>query len=125
MIGNGRGDGVSESDDKSQDIASMLKSISQTINNLPTHTEGDGMPRTFGQRVQEEKWEEEKERMLELGRQAGDTMADISEATLDSVLSTVEALKSKLTMHRIQREEQRKRLEQQMEEEKKKPMRWV
>lgn len=39
-------------------------------------------------------WEQEKERMWALGQHAGDRMSDLSEATLDNVLSTVEALKA-------------------------------
>ncbi|KAF9501399.1 hypothetical protein BDN71DRAFT_1501119 [Pleurotus eryngii] len=105
-------------------VSSVIKGLPQAINNIPP-ADDSRLPRSFGERVQQEKWEEEKERMLELGRQVGDSMAEISEATLDSVMSAIEALKNKVTMHRIQREEQRKKLEKEVEQEKSKPFRWV
>lgn len=51
----------------------MIKGLPQAINNIPP-ADDSGLPRSFGERVQQEKWEEEKERMLELGRQAGDSV---------------------------------------------------
>jgi hypothetical protein len=65
----------------------------------------------FGnQQAQAQQWEEDKARVLALSKQAGDTvgsfkrpvlpltsfsqMADLSEATLDSIVSTVEVLKA-------------------------------
>jgi len=49
---------------------------------------------------------DEGERMLAFSRQAGDKVTELSEATLDSLLSTVEALKAKLAEHRAEREKQ-------------------
>jgi len=52
-------------------------------------------------------------------------MTKISEATLDSVMTTMEALKLKLAEHRAQREEAQRQLEEQLEEQKKNPHRFV
>jgi len=43
-------------------------------------------------------------------------MTDLTEATLESVLSAAEALKAKLTEHRANREQQRSIIEQQIQE---------
>jgi len=80
-------------------------------------------PMPFGWSNQQ--WEEEKEKMWAMGRQAGDTASELSEATLEHVLSTVETLKAKLAEHRAEREQQRKLFEQQMEEQKKEPRHYV
>jgi len=80
-------------------------------------------PMPFGWSNQQ--WEEEKEKMWAMGRQAGDTMSELSESTLENVLSTVESLKAKLAEHRAEREQQRKLFEQQMEERKKEPRHYV
>jgi len=72
-----------------------------------------------------QQWEEEKERMWAMGRQAGDTMSELSETTLENVLSTVESLKAKVAEHRAEREQQRKLFEQQMQEQKKEPRHYV
>jgi len=61
------------------------------------------MPVVWGHK----EWEEEKDRMWAMGRQAGDTMSELSEAALDNILSAVETLKSKLTEHRAERDRQR------------------
>ncbi|KAH8093795.1 hypothetical protein BXZ70DRAFT_949224 [Cristinia sonorae] len=59
---------------------------------------------------EQERWEkridEEKQKLQNIGRQATDTFADFSEATLDGILSTVEAMKAKLAEHRDNRERQ-------------------
>jgi len=72
-----------------------------------------------------QQWEEEKEKMWAMGRQAGDTASELSEATLEHVLSTVETLKAKLAEHRAERERQCKLFEQKMEEQKKEPRHYV
>jgi len=72
-----------------------------------------------------QQWEEEKEKMWAMGRQAGDTASELSEATLEHVLSTVETLKAKLAEHRAERERQHKHFEQQMEQQKKEPRHYV
>jgi len=43
----------------------------------------------------------------ETGKQAGDKLVELSEATLDTVLTTVEVLKAKLAEHRAEREKTR------------------
>jgi hypothetical protein len=63
--------------------------------------------------------------MLAWSRQAGDSMTDLSEATLDSILCTVETLKAKLAEHRAQRERQQKQLDEEFEALKKDPPRLV
>jgi len=78
-----------------------------------------------GEQQKIQQWDEEKDRLLALGRQAGDTVSDLSEATLDSVQSLVESLKAKLIEHRIQRERQEKYLEGQLKEEQRNSRRLV
>jgi len=62
------------------------------------------------QQAHSQQWEEDKARMLASSRQIGDTIADWSEAALDSIISTVETLNDKLAERRAQREQQQKRL---------------
>jgi len=52
-------------------------------------------------------------------------MADLTESTLESVLSTAESLKAKLAEHRAQRELQQKSIEQLLDEQRKNPPRLV
>ncbi|KAK0457690.1 uncharacterized protein EV420DRAFT_473502 [Desarmillaria tabescens] len=73
----------------------------------------------------EQEWDAEKEKMKAFGKQAQDAMTDMSEATLDSLLATVTALKQKLAQHRAQREQQEKLLEEEIEQHKKHPPRFV
>jgi len=70
------------------------------------------------QQAQAQQWEEDKARLLSLSRQAGDTMTHLSEATLDSIVSTVGTLKVKLAEHRAQREQQQKQLDEELESQK-------
>ncbi|KDQ61769.1 hypothetical protein JAAARDRAFT_190495 [Jaapia argillacea MUCL 33604] len=72
-------------------------------------------------------WEEEKERMMAMKAKASDTMTEISEATLDGILSTVSSLKSKLADHKARMEEEKKRQEQILEEQRRAAAnrRWV
>jgi len=78
---------------------------------------------TFGWNQKE--WEEDKERLRELQRRAQDTMVEMSESTLDSILSTVESMKGKLAEHRALREQQQKQYEDELERAKKEPRRYV
>ncbi|KAJ3912968.1 hypothetical protein F5877DRAFT_71951 [Lentinula edodes] len=71
---------------------------------------------------QKKEWEQEREKLL---AKAQDTMVQLSESTLDSLSSTVEALKAKLAEHRVKREEQQKLIDKELEEQKKKPVRYV
>jgi len=82
------------------------------------------VPWGFESRFEQQKkeWEQEREKLL---AKAQDTMSELSESTLDSLSSTVEALKAKLIEHRTKREEQQKLIEKQLEEQKKKPVRYV
>ncbi|KIY43765.1 hypothetical protein FISHEDRAFT_77702 [Fistulina hepatica ATCC 64428] len=82
-------------------------------------------PWGFSPQDQERRWQEERERMAAMARQAGDAMAEMSEATLDQVLATVESLKAKLAEHRAQREAQKKALEKELEEHERNPPRFV
>ncbi|KAG6890089.1 hypothetical protein C0995_012038 [Termitomyces sp. Mi166 len=50
---------------------------------------------------------DDKKRLAEIGVSAGDKLVELSEATLDIVLTTVEILKAKLAEHRAEREKQR------------------
>ncbi|KAF9072297.1 hypothetical protein BDP27DRAFT_1320694 [Rhodocollybia butyracea] len=71
---------------------------------------------------QKTEWEDERQRLL---AKAQDTMSELSESTLDSLSSTVEALKAKLTEHRLKREQQQKIIDKELEDQKKKPVRYV
>lgn len=70
-------------------------------------------------------WEEDKERLKEIQKRAEDAMLDMSESTLESIVSTVEALKTKLAQHKTQREQERKNFEEELERQKKNPLRYV
>ncbi|KAG6869231.1 hypothetical protein C0993_009095 [Termitomyces sp. T159_Od127] len=50
--------------------------------------------------------DDDKKRLAELSTAAGDKLVELSEATLDTVLNTVEVLKAKLAEHRVEREKQ-------------------
>ncbi|KAF9466054.1 hypothetical protein BDZ94DRAFT_1251991 [Collybia nuda] len=76
------------------------RDIPRTINSIPpAESWSDQQSQTKAQI-------EEKDRMAALGNQAGDKMVELSEATLDTVLTTVEMLKAKLAEHRAEREKQ-------------------
>ncbi|KAF8998111.1 hypothetical protein BDQ17DRAFT_1328974 [Cyathus striatus] len=72
------------------------------------------------------RWEgptdEEKEKFAAFSSQAADSMTEITEATLDSVLNTAQALKQKLVEYRVQREKEQQR---EMEERRDNPPRLV
>jgi len=72
------------------------RNIPRSINNIPS----------AGHQGQSQPWDEEKERVMAVGQQAGDKLAELSEATLDTVLTTVEMLKTKLAEHRAERDKQ-------------------
>jgi len=97
--------------------------VSPNLNNKSGGPQTDG--RSFGERKQMERWEEEKEKLADFTLKATDAMADMSESTLDAVLTTIESLKAKISEHRAQREKQRRQLEEQLENEKKKSIHLV
>jgi len=97
------------------------RDIPTTINNIPPASLPWGYPESHRDR----QWEEEKQKMQAIGRQAEDVMAKLSEATLDSVMSSMEALKVKLAEHRAQREAAQRQLEKELEEQRKNPHRFV
>ncbi|KAF8194951.1 hypothetical protein BJ912DRAFT_1040521 [Pholiota molesta] len=66
------------------------------------------------EKQQDERIAAEKAHMAKVSRQAVDTMVELTEATLESVLTTAEALKAKLAEHRVEREKQQKLLEEQV-----------
>ncbi|KAJ7834102.1 hypothetical protein B0H13DRAFT_2212361 [Mycena leptocephala] len=96
------------------------RDIPSTINNMPP-----AMPWGYPESHKDRQWEEEKQKMQAIGRQAEEVMAKLSEEALDSVMSTMEALKVKLAEHRAQREAAQRQLEQQLEEQRKNPHRFV
>ncbi|OCH93673.1 hypothetical protein OBBRIDRAFT_278185 [Obba rivulosa] len=59
-----------------------------------------------------EKWDEDKVRAAALSKQASERFSELSEATLDAVLNTVQSLKAKLAEHRAEREQQWEQLQQ-------------
>jgi len=97
------------------------RDIPAAINNIPPTPLPWGYPESHRDR----QWEEEKLKLQAIGQQAEDVMAKLSEATLDSVMSTMEALKLKLAEHRAQREAAQRQLEQELEEQRKNPHRFV
>ncbi|KAJ7451560.1 hypothetical protein FB451DRAFT_701475 [Mycena latifolia] len=66
-------------------------------------------------------WEQERERVRQFSQTAGDTVAELSEATLNTILQATQALKAKMAEHRALQEEER-RLE---EERRRNPPRYV
>ncbi|KAJ7816927.1 hypothetical protein B0H14DRAFT_2843682 [Mycena olivaceomarginata] len=53
-------------------------------------------------------WDHERARVREFSRTAEDTVTQLSEATLDTILQATEALKEKMAEHRAMREEERR-----------------
>ncbi|KAF5383523.1 hypothetical protein D9615_003590 [Tricholomella constricta] len=86
------------------------RGVTKAINNLP--------PAEMSRHTND--WNDEKQHMAEISQSAGDKLAELSEATLDTVLMTVEVLKAKLAEHRAARDKQ---LEE--ERQKKNPPRLV
>ncbi|KAF7309699.1 hypothetical protein MIND_00341600 [Mycena indigotica] len=70
-------------------------------------------------------FDEEKAKLQAIGRQAEDVMTKLSEDALDSVMTTMEALKRKLAEHREERLRVQRQLEKQIEEQHKDPHRFV
>ncbi|KAJ7634121.1 hypothetical protein DFH06DRAFT_678938 [Mycena polygramma] len=97
------------------------RDIPSAINNIPPSSLPWGYPESHRDR----QWEEEKQKIQAMGRQAEDVMAKLSEATLDSIMSSMEALKVKLAEHRAQREAAQQQLEKELEEQRKNPHRFV
>jgi len=75
-------------------------------------------PLSFG--WSDEQWREEKQKMKAMALQAGDTASEATEATLERILSTVQALKAKLAEHRAERDRQQLLVEQRTQEDKQK-----
>ena len=90
----------------------------------PTGVQSPPIRERWGAKSQRE-WDEDKARFTAMTQQATDAMTEISEATLDNILSTVEHLKAKLAQQRAIRELQRKELAAMAEREKEVPERWV
>ncbi|KAH0836657.1 hypothetical protein J3R83DRAFT_8376 [Lanmaoa asiatica] len=53
---------------------------------------------------QQRDWEQDGERLKHLQKRAGETVADLSESTLDSIVAGAESLKAKLIQLRTERE---------------------
>ncbi|KAK2466453.1 hypothetical protein APHAL10511_002095 [Amanita phalloides] len=85
-----------------------LRTVSRVINNIPPT---ENWPYSEGYR--KERWEEDKERLIDFTLRATDTIADMSESTLETLLASLENLKTKIAEHRAQREKQRQRLDAQ------------
>uniref|UniRef100_A0A0W0G5R4 Uncharacterized protein n=1 Tax=Moniliophthora roreri TaxID=221103 RepID=A0A0W0G5R4_MONRR len=92
--------------------------IHQVTEKPPHFTWGKGFETFEQQRVQ---WEQERDRLV---KKAQEAMTEMSEVTLDSLSSTIEALRTKLSEHKMEKEKQQKILEQELEE-KRNPPRWV
>ncbi|KAJ7077866.1 hypothetical protein B0H15DRAFT_557288 [Mycena belliarum] len=98
------------------------RDISFAMNNIP---HAPPLPWGYPETHREYQWEEEKRKLQAIGKQAEDVMARVSEATLDSVMTSMEALKVKLAEHRAQREAAQRQLEEQLEEQRRNPHRFV
>ncbi|KAJ6508475.1 hypothetical protein C8R45DRAFT_967554 [Mycena sanguinolenta] len=86
---------------------SPMPNNSEHVQGYPTHYSRD--------------WEQERARVRQFSRTAEDTVIDLSESTLTTILQATEALKAKMAEHRALREEER-RLE---EERRRTPPRYV
>ncbi|KIK99793.1 hypothetical protein PAXRUDRAFT_65485, partial [Paxillus rubicundulus Ve08.2h10] len=53
----------------------------------------------------QQEWETDKEQLRNLQKRAGEAAVDLSDSTLDSIISAAESLKAKLAAHRAQREQ--------------------
>ncbi|KAN0088484.1 hypothetical protein V8E55_005541 [Tylopilus felleus] len=53
---------------------------------------------------QQRDWEQDRERLKQLQKRAGETVVDLSESTLDSIVAGAETLKAKLAELRAERE---------------------
>lgn len=82
-----------------------VRDIPKTINHIP-HWGSE----------QQQSWQQEKEHLADISRKVADAMTDLTEATLESVLSAAETLKAKLAEHRANREQQQKTIAQQIQE---------
>ncbi|KAF8817563.1 hypothetical protein BYT27DRAFT_7216642 [Phlegmacium glaucopus] len=83
-----------------------FRDIPRAFNHIP--------PAHWGE--QQQSWQQEKEHLANISRKVTDAMADLTEATLESVLSAAEALKAKLAEHRANREHQQNIIDQQIQE---------
>lgn len=87
---------------------------------LQNNTDSSKYPHPQPWGLGDEQWEADKEKLIAIARQAQDAMADLSESTLDSIITSIEAIKAKLAENRAQREKQ-----QENEQRKQDPSRWV
>ncbi|KAG6821459.1 hypothetical protein H0H93_010183 [Arthromyces matolae] len=71
-----------------------------------------GVSRTVNGILPEPMSDEDKQRVAEISASAGDKLVEMSEATLDTVLTTVEVLKAKLAEHRAEKEKERQEEEE-------------
>jgi hypothetical protein len=62
---------------------------------------GDQQQTQFG-------WEMENDRIRDISKQAGDTVTELSMATLETLLTTVDTLKAKLAENRARREQEQR-----------------
>jgi hypothetical protein len=106
-------------------MGSVLPTASTESPSIPTPAvQTQTAPWGFESRSEQQKkdWEQERDKLL---AKAQDTMTELSESTLDTLSSTVEALKAKLAEHRAKHEQQQKLIDKELEEQKKKPVRYV
>ncbi|KAF9005923.1 hypothetical protein BDQ17DRAFT_1540556 [Cyathus striatus] len=68
---------------------------------------------------------EEKEKIAVFSSYAADSVTELTETTLDSILNTAQALKQNLVEYRLQREREQKERQRQLEEQQKNPPRLV
>jgi len=106
-----------------QDSSFSFRDVPRAINNIspPSRDWGWG----WGEKKLAEKHQEEQDQLADLRRQATETMTDITEATLESILSTAEVLKAKLAESRELRKKKEEQLQREIEERSKTPPRLI
>ncbi|KAJ3565111.1 hypothetical protein NP233_g7851 [Leucocoprinus birnbaumii] len=101
------------------DPSFSFKDIPRSINNIPP------AGWSWGEKQETEKFKEKQDQLAELRKQATDAMSDMTEATLESILSGAEALKAKLIASRELRKQQEEQLRREIEEQEKNPPRLI
>ncbi|XP_006461933.1 hypothetical protein AGABI2DRAFT_118783 [Agaricus bisporus var. bisporus H97] len=85
---------------QAQEPSFSFRDIPRRINNLPSAAW------EWGQEKERGKNQEEEDPLADLQRQATETMSDMSEAALETIVATAESLRAKLVENREQRRKQ-------------------
>ncbi|KAF5362440.1 hypothetical protein D9756_002417 [Leucocoprinus leucothites] len=107
------------SDANTSDSSFSLKNLPRSINNIPP------AGWSWAERQEAEKYKEQQDHLADLRKQATDAMSDMTEATLESILSGAEALRAKLIASRELRKKQEEQLKREIAEQEKNPPRLI